>query len=93
MAEDNGFDEDLIAELLALNMAVTQLLQTVSELSDDPEAWRHQQVALGEDRLYQTRLWSIPAERRAAVYENAQARFRDIMLSSRPPPDTGRDGA
>jgi len=83
MADYRQFEDDLIAELLAMNMALTQLLRAVSKMYGNPEALLRQQLEAGETAMRNTRLWSIPEERRDQVYENAIARYRDIVLSGR----------
>jgi hypothetical protein len=75
------FEDDLLAELLALNMAVTQLLRAVANTYDDPRLLLEHQLEAGEQAMRSTHLWSIPDDRRESVYENAIARYREIILS------------
>lgn len=78
---DPKFNEDLIAELLAINQVLNMLLSNLAAVSGDRRLYLSKFLESGTEAMAQTDLWSIPDERKAAVLENARARFAAIVGS------------
>ena len=73
------FHEDLVAELAALNMAVQRALLCLAALSGDRRNFLMQLLEAGDRDLAQTKFYSVPPERQAAVIEKARARYMDLV--------------
>lgn len=80
---DQKFQNDLIAELLALNQIVHQTLSLLVQASGEPREFLKAELERGLENIDRTRLWSVPEEQQEAVRENAKARFSDIVTSVR----------
>lgn len=83
MAVDPMFQEDLIAELAALNTAVMRALSALAALAEDGgvprKLYLERILESGIRDIAKTHFWSIPEDRREAVVEKARARFTDII--------------
>lgn len=85
MSVDPKFNEDLMAEFLAINTALTGILQTLCQASGEPKAYLAAQLERGLLAIHKTNLWSIPDDRKEAVAINAEGRFSEIIASAKPP--------
>lgn len=78
------FNEDLIAELAALNTAVIKAIAGMAALVEQSgvatrKDYLERLLVSGEEGISKTNYWSIPQEQREAVIEKAKARYMDII--------------
>lgn len=85
MAQNNDkFYDDLIAELLAVNMALHRTLDYLANESGNRRGFLTKQLELGLEGISKTKLSSVPQERHESVYENARSRYQNIIGSVKP---------
>ena len=77
------FQEDLIAELASLNMAVAKALQGIASIAQEngvpKKVYLETILAAGDRDFTAIDFWSIPADRRVVVVEKARARYADLI--------------
>lgn len=78
------FNEDLVAELLAMNQVLHHVLHGLASISGDRRLYLSTVLEAGLDNIGTTDLYSVPRDRVDAVRENARARFSDIVGSVKP---------
>ena len=84
MNETEAFEDNLMAELTALNMAVHRVLHHLADLSGEPRKFLQAELEVGLEAISKTNLLSVPVDRRETVLENARARYQDIVGSVKP---------
>jgi hypothetical protein len=82
------YEMDMIAELAAINTALISAVKAIALISaresgQPPEEYLRRLLEGGSEALATTNYWSIPAEQRDAVVENARARLADLITSIR----------
>lgn len=74
----------LIAEFLALNQALIEVLRNQAQASGDSSRFLREALERGLAAMKATNLWSTPEERREAVLADAEARFSEIVTAASP---------
>lgn len=82
---DDQFNEDLLAELAAINMVLAQLISFAAAIAEEQgiprKAYLDRLLESGIEEIGRTDFYSIPVDRRSAVTEKARARFSQIIAA------------
>lgn len=75
--------DNVLAEFAALNMLTMQTLRLIAMQKPDPRAFLAGLLETGLQNLAATNYSSVPPERKAALLENARARYTDMIVGIR----------
>lgn len=78
------FEINTLVEIAILKVAVTQIMQHLSEASADPRSFLARELKEGLEALAKTNYWSVSHKTQKDVLKRARAGYSELIENIRP---------